>query len=152
MIYDVIIIGGGQAGSMLAITLRQQKFLGSILLISNECHLPYQRPPLSKSFLSGSTAKKSLYFKTSTYYEKNQIDILLNNTVTSIDRTDKNIALENGKKFFYKTLVIATGSKLKTLDFDCDKNDVYYLKTINDSIKIRCFRTNRTTHDSIVCF
>ena len=63
MKYDVIIIGGGQAGSMLAITLRQQKFLGSILLISDECHLPYQRPPLSKNFLTGITPKKSLYFK-----------------------------------------------------------------------------------------
>jgi len=51
MKYDVIVIGGGQAGAMLAISLRQYKFLGSILLISDECHLPYQRPPLSKSFL-----------------------------------------------------------------------------------------------------
>ena len=137
MKYDVIIIGGGQAGSMLAITLRQQKFLGSILLISDESHLPYQRPPLSKSFLSCSTTTKSLYFKSSAYYEKNQIDILLNNNVTSINRTDKNIALENGKKFYYKTLVIATGSKLNTLDFHCDNNKIYYLKTINDSMKIR---------------
>ena len=137
MKYDVIIIGGGQAGSTLAITLRQQKFLGSILLISDECHLPYQRPPLSKNFLTGITLKKSLYFKSSTYYEKNQIDILLNNNVTSINRADKNIALENGSKFYYKKLVIATGSKLNNLDLHCDKEGIYYLKTINDSIKIR---------------
>ena len=137
MKYDVIIIGGGQAGSTLAITLRQQKFLGSILLISDECHLPYQRPPLSKNFLTGITPKKSLYFKSSAYYEKNQIDILLNNNVTSINRADKNIALENGSKFYYKKLVIATGSKLNNLDLHCDKEGIYYLKTINDSIKIR---------------
>jgi len=137
MIYDVIIIGGGQAGSMLAITLRQQKFLGSILLISNESHLPYQRPPLSKNFLTGITPTKSLYFKSPAYYEKNQIEILLNNDVASINRTDKSIILKNGSKFYYKKLVIATGSELNTLDLHCDKEGIYYLKTINDSINIR---------------
>jgi len=137
MKYDVIIIGGGQAGSMLAITLRQQKFLGSILLISDERHLPYQRPPLSKYFLAGITPIKSLYFKSSAYYETNQVDILLNNNVTSINRTDKNITFKNGNKFYYKKLVIATGSKLNKLDLNCDKEGIFYLKTISDSIKIK---------------
>ena len=76
---DVLIIGAGQAGAMTAIALRQKKYKGSITIIGEEEHLPYQRPPLSKNFLTGITPKKSLYFKSSTYYEKNQIDILLNN-------------------------------------------------------------------------
>jgi len=137
MRYDVIIIGGGQAGSMLAITLRQNKFLGSILLISDEHHLPYQRPPLSKNFLTGDTPVKNLYFKSSAYYKKNQIDILLNNSVTNINRTDKNIGLKNGSMFYYKKLVIATGCKLNKLDLHSDKEGIYYLKTIDDSMKIR---------------
>ena len=137
MKYDVIVIGGGQAGAMLAITLRQHRFLGSILLISNDSHLPYQRPPLSKNFLTGITATESLYFKSFAYYEKNQIDILLNSNVTSINRTDKSMILKNGSKFYYKKLVIATGGELNTLDLQCEKEDIYYLKTINDSIKIR---------------
>ena len=137
MKYDVIIIGGGQAGSMLAITLRKHKFLGSILIISDEHHLPYHRPPLSKNFLTGATTTKSLYFKPSAYYEKNKVDILLNNNVKSINRTDKNIGLKNGSKFYYKKLVIATGSKLNKLDLHCDKQGIYYLKTINDSRRIR---------------
>jgi len=137
MKYDVIVIGGGQAGAMLAITLRKYKFLGSILLISNESHLPYQRPPLSKNFLTDIIPTKSLYFKSSAYYAKNQIDILLNNNVTSINRTNKSIILKNGSKLYYKKLVIATGSELNILDLHCDKEDVYYLKTINDSMNIR---------------
>ena len=137
MRYDVIIIGGGQAGSMLAITLRQKKFLGSILLISDEHHLPYQRPPLSKKFLAGTAPTKNLYFKSSAYYKKKHIDTLLNNNVTSINRTDKNITLINESKFYYKKLVIATGSKLNTLNLHCDNQGIYYLKTINDSMKIR---------------
>ena len=137
MKYDVIIIGGGQAGSMLATTLRQQKFSGSILIISNEDHQPYQRPPLSKGFLTGFTSTKSLYFKSPAYYEENQIDILLNNSVGRINRNNKTIDLKNGSRFFYKKLVIATGSKLKKLSLDCDKEDIYYLKTINHSMRIR---------------
>ena len=77
-----------------------------------------------KIFYLASLLQKSLYFKSSAYYEKNQIDILLNNNVTSINRTDKNIALKNGSKFYYKKLVIATGSKLNKLDLHCDKEDM----------------------------
>ena len=137
MQYDVIIIGGGQAGAMTAITLRKQKFLGSILLISNEDNLPYQRPPLSKNFLAGLITMQSLYIKSLSYYEKNHIDILMNEVVTLIDRNTQNIILGSGGKHSYQKLVIATGSKLNTLDINCDKEGIYYLKTINDSIKIR---------------
>ena len=134
---DVLIIGTGQAGAMTAITLRQKKYKGSITIIGEEEHLPYQRPPLSKNFLDGISPTKNLYLKSSAYYEKNQIDILLNNSVISINRADKNIDLKDGSKFYYKKLVIAVGSKLNTLDIHCDKEGIYYLRTINDSIKIR---------------
>ena len=58
MMVDVLIIGGGQAGSMTAINLRKQKFEGSIAIITEEAHHPYQRPPLSKGFLTGDSNKK----------------------------------------------------------------------------------------------
>ena len=134
---DVLIIGAGQAGTMTAIALRQKKYKGSITIIGEEEHLPYQRPPLSKNFLAGISHTKNLYLKSSTYYENNQINILLNNSVVSINRTDKNIELKDGSKFYYKKLVIAVGSKLNILDMHCNREDIYYLKTINDSIKIR---------------
>ena len=133
----VLIIGAGQAGAMTAIALRQNKYKGAITIIGEEDHLPYQRPPLSKNFLAGTSPTKNLYIKSSIYYEKNQINILLNNSVISINRTNKNIELKDGSKFYYKKLVIAVGSKLNRLDMHCDKRDIYYLKTINDSIKIR---------------
>ena len=89
MQYDVIIIGGGQAGAMSAITLRQKIFSGKILLISNEGYLPYQRPPLSKAFLTDLLLTESLYIKSDAYYKKNKIDILMNKTVELIDRNKK---------------------------------------------------------------
>ena len=137
MRYDVIIIGGGQAGAMLAITLRQQKYSGSILLINDENYLPYQRPPLSKNFLTHSISIESLYFKSSDYYKKNSIDILLNSPVTSIKRDNKSVEVKNGAEFLYKKLVIATGSKLNKLDFDNNTEGTYYLKNINDSKQIK---------------
>lgn len=137
MQYDVIIIGGGQAGAMSAITLRQKKFSGRILLISNEGYLPYQRPPLSKAFLTDLLLTESLYIKSGAYYKRNKIDILMNDTVELIDRNKKNIILENGDKYSYQKLVLATGSELNILDITCDKKNIYYLRTIDDSIKIR---------------
>ena len=137
MQYDVIIIGGGQAGAMSAITLRQKKFSGSILLISNEGYLPYQRPPLSKAFLTDLLLTESLYIKSGAYYKRNKIDILMNDTVELIDRNKKNIILEDGSKYSYQKLVLATGSELNILDATCDKKNIYYLRTIDDSIKIR---------------
>ena len=137
MQYDVIIIGGGQAGAMSAITLRQKKFSGRILLISNEGYLPYQRPPLSKAFLTDLLLTESLYIKSDAYYKRNKIDILMNDTVELIDRNKKNIILENGGKYSYQKLVLATGSELNILDITCDKKNIYYLRTIDDSIKIR---------------
>ena len=137
MQYDVIIIGGGQAGAMSAITLRQKKFSGRILLISNEGYLPYQRPPLSKAFLTDLLLTESLYIKSGAYYRRNKIDMLMNNTVELIDRSKKNIILENGGKYSYQKLVLATGSELNILDITCDKKNIYYLRTIDDSIKIR---------------
>ncbi len=137
MQYDVIIIGGGQAGAMSAIALRQKKFSGRILLISNEGYLPYQRPPLSKAFLTDLLLTESLYIKSGAYYKRNKIDILMNDTVELIDRNKKNIILENGGKYSYQKLVLATGSELNILDITCDKKNIYYLRTIDDSIKIR---------------
>ena len=137
MQYDVIIIGGGQAGAMSAITLRQKKFSGKILLISNEGYLPYQRPPLSKAFLTDLLLTESLYIKSGAYYKRNKIDILMNKTVELIDRNKKNIILEDGSKHSYQKLVLATGSNLKKLDITCDEKNIHYLRTINDSIKIR---------------
>ena len=74
---DVLIIGGGQAGSMTAINLRKQKFEGSIAIITEEAHHPYQRPPLSKGFLTGDFKQENLFFKSETYYEKNKIKVFL---------------------------------------------------------------------------
>ena len=134
---DVVIIGAGHAGGMTAISLRQRRYQGSIRLIGEENFLPYQRPALSKGFLAGKIEKKKLYLKSQGYFDKNNIYITRDCKVIAIDRNKRTILLENQKQLGYKKLIIATGSIVKKLKTNGNETDLYYLRTINDSLKIR---------------
>ena len=134
---DVVIIGAGHAGGMTAISLRQKGYQGSITLIGEENFLPYQRPALSKEFLAGEIEEKRLYLKSQDYFDKNNIRIIRNCKVVAIDRNNKTILLENQKQLCYEKLIIATGSIIKKLNINSSETDLCYLRTINDSLKIR---------------
>ncbi len=133
----VVIVGAGHAGGMMAISLRQQKYQGSITLIGEEEFLPYQRPALSKGFLAGETEEKSLYLKSQDYFDKNNIRIIRNHKIVDIDRNNKTVILEDRKKIEYEKLVIATGSVVNKLNTSSRETGFYYLRTIGDSLKIR---------------
>ena len=138
---NVIIIGAGHAGGMTAISLRQKQYQGSITLIGEENSLPYQRPALSKGFLAGDIEEKRLYLKSQDYFDKNNINIIRNRKVVAIDRNNKTILLENQKRIFVmRNLIIATGSIVNKLKTNSKETDLYYLRTIGDSLKIK--RTN----------
>ena len=132
----VLIIGGGQAGGMVAIYLRQKKFEGSIMIISEEDHLPYQRPPLSKTFLFDQMEADKLYLKSEDYFVKNEIKIEKNTRVIEINSEKKSVLTDDKATHSYDFLVLATGSKLNNLSFS-NYEDVFYLKTISDSLKIK---------------
>ena len=134
---DAVIIGAGHAGGMTAISLRQRQYQGSITLIGEEDFLPYQRPALSKGFLAGEIEEKRLYLKSQDYFDKNNIHIIRNCKVVAIDRNNKTILLENQKQLGYEKLVIATGSIVNKLKTSSKETDLYYLRTIRDSLKIR---------------
>jgi len=134
---NVIIVGGGQSGLMTAVSLRQNKFKGSILLISSENYLPYQRPPLSKEFISDNLKEKQLYFKSAEYFQKNDIKILLNNSVIEINKKQNQVMLNSGEKHSYEKLVIATGSKVTKLNLSCANNNIHYLRDLSDSLEIK---------------
>ena len=87
----VVIIGAGQAASQVVMGLRQNDNNCKITLIGDEADLPYQRPPLSKKFLSGEMEKERLYFKPPNFYTEAEIDVKLNCHVTRIDRDNKKI-------------------------------------------------------------
>lgn len=136
MMVDVLIIGGGQAGSMTAINLRKQKFEGSIAIITEEAHHPYQRPPLSKGFLTGDFKQENLFFKSESYYEKNKIKVFLKSHAVSIEIKKQKVILGSGEEIKYKKLVIATGSKLNKITQEEDEK-IIYLNSMSKAINLK---------------
>ena len=133
---DVLIIGGGQAGSMVAINLRKKKYKGSISIVTDEAIYPYQRPPLSKGFLTDKTKTKNLFFKSEDYYKKNDIIVHLKKRVIKLDAEKKEVILEDKSNIKYKKLVISTGSKLNKITSKKDRK-VIYLNSLPKAIELK---------------
>ena len=110
----VVIVGAGHAGFQCAAALRQQGFTGDVTLIGDEGRLPYQRPPLSKGYLAGSTQACELEFRPASFFETNRIRLVAGH-VDGIDRADRRALLRSGERVAYDHLVLATGSRPRGL-------------------------------------
>lgn len=110
----VIIVGAGHAGAELAHALRKEGFEGRVVLVSDEPHVPYQKPPLSKDFLKGDGASP-LLLKAEALYGKLGIELLLGRSVTDIDREARAVDLDDGTRLDYGHLVLATGARNRRL-------------------------------------
>ncbi|MGH8443624.1 MAG: NAD(P)/FAD-dependent oxidoreductase [Solimonas sp.] len=135
---DVVIVGAGQAGGELASALRQQGYTGSIVLLGDEPYVPYRRPPLSKTFLSGDATLESLFIKTEAVYEKHQIDCRFGIGVESVDRTAKRLRLYDGTTLEYGKLALTTGGRPRRLSLPgANHANVHYVRTIADIIALK---------------
>ena len=137
MKFNTVIIGGGHAGGTLAISLRGKKYKGSIAIIGEEKFFPYQRPPLSKDFLSNRTEINKLYLKSKEFYKRNNIDVLLNKKVDSIIKEKKYLILNDKQKIHYDVLVLATGSINNRLNLKGSNSTLHYLRNIEDALKLK---------------
>ena len=111
---------------------------GELTIISAEDTLPYERPPLSKGFLSGKDTEDAILINKLEWYEKQGIDIKLRTTIDKIDLKEKRLYADSGEVFEFAALLIATGSSAAKLV--CPGNDlpnVFYLRSLADSRKIR---------------
>ena len=138
MTEKIVIIGGGQASISCASHLRTIGFDGEISLICEENLYPYQRPPLSKKFLTGHMLEERLLLKKKDYYKNNNIQVIFS-VANKIDREKKEIYLQSGEKIVYTKLVIATGSRAKKAPLS-DANDysnVAYLRNLNDAKSLK---------------
>ena len=132
-IATVVIVGGGQAGAQAAVSLRQEGFDGRVILIGDEPVLPYQRPPLSKTYLAGVLARERLLIKPAAFYDKVNIEHRLAETVTEIDTSQQVISLDSGQTLHYDHLILATGGRVRQLDRPGAKHaQVHYLRTLAD--------------------
>lgn len=113
---SVIIIGAGQAGLQSIVSLRQSGYPKAITLIGDEAYLPYQRPPLSKAYLSGKMERDRLFLKPESFFTDNDVTVKLATRVASIDAGAKSVTLESGESLAYEDLILATGSRPRRLD------------------------------------
>lgn len=130
---SVVIIGAGQAGFQTAASLRLEGFDGSITLIGEETHLPYQRPPLSKALLTGKQTVDHLPFRPERFYADHSIDLLLSQRAVQIDRANRRVALASRTSVDYDHLVLATGAHVRKLPL----SGVLYLRDVDDSLTLQ---------------
>jgi 3-phenylpropionate/trans-cinnamate dioxygenase ferredoxin reductase subunit len=135
---NVIVIGAGQAGGDVATLLRQNGFASDLILLGEEPHLPYLRPPLSKAFLAGEVTEESLQTKGAAAYEKAAVTVRTGERVQTIDRHEKRISLQNGEVLAYGHLVLATGGRPRMMKVPgAALKNIFYLRTIADVVALR---------------
>jgi 3-phenylpropionate/trans-cinnamate dioxygenase ferredoxin reductase subunit len=127
-----IIIGASHAAAQLVPSLRQEGWQGEIVIVGDEPHLPYHRPPLSKAFLSGEKTAEELPIRPAAFYDKNEAT-LYHGYVRAIDRVKKSVLLENGDVLSYDKLVLCTGARVRKINVPgAELGGVHYLRNIAD--------------------
>lgn len=138
MTAGVVIVGAGQAGAQLAMSLRELGYAGSVTVVGDEPHPPYHRPPLSKSFLDGELAEPELALRPEGFYRDRGIDLVTATAVTSIDRARNEVRLSCGRVVAYAHLVLATGARNRKLPIAAGAaSNVHYLRTVEDARRVR---------------
>ena len=134
----IVIVGAGQGGLQLAESLRKEKYDGDILLIGDEAHAPYTRPPLSKALLLGEMSIEQLTLRNPQALEKKRIDLMTSTRVTAIDRTSRRLHFADGRVQGYAKLALATGSRARELPIEGVQLDgVHRLRTLDDVLAIQ---------------
>lgn len=129
----IVVVGAGQAGASLVARLRKQGYAGEITLIGGEPVLPYQRPPLSKTYLTGEMSLERLFLRPESFYADQGINLMTNTEVTAIDRKAKTIEA-GGETIAYDMLALTTGSKPRRLPASIggDLPGVHVVRTLSD--------------------
>jgi 3-phenylpropionate/trans-cinnamate dioxygenase ferredoxin reductase component len=134
----LVIIGASYAGVQAGISAREKGYQAPIRIIADEVHLPYQRPPLSKGFLSGSVAHSNLILRGDDYFKAQNIEMVLGHRAVRIDREANAVELEGGNTLAYDTLLIATGSRARQLTVPGAADaGIVYLRTLDHAVDLK---------------
>jgi 3-phenylpropionate/trans-cinnamate dioxygenase ferredoxin reductase subunit len=134
---DVVIAGGGLAAVRTAQALRDLKFAGRITLLSEEDHLPYDRPPLSKGYLSGKAGQDKIRLVDAGKLAQADIDVRLGQAVSGLDRGARQVRLADGTQVGYGRLVVATGARPIRLEQLAPFDNVHVLRRMADADALR---------------
>ena len=132
------VIGAGQAGFSFCARLRELGYLGDIILIGDEHHAPYQRPPLSKAYLLGDMSLDRMLLRPPEFYPDQRIDLRTDTQVTAITPDSKTVTLGDGTRLSYDNLILATGSTPRELprSLSGGLDGIYYMRSIADADSI----------------
>lgn len=132
------IVGAGQAGFQTASSLRQEGFAGRIVLIGDEPGLPYQRPPLSKSYLAGECGLDEVWLRPEAFYEKQRIELVCGDPAIALDRRERAVRLASGAAVGCDHVVLATGARFRPLPVPgAELDGVLPLRTLADADILR---------------
>ncbi|MEN0000074.1 MAG: FAD/NAD(P)-binding oxidoreductase [Pseudomonadota bacterium] len=139
----VIIVGGSHAAVACADNLRKLDYDGPIAIHSREPHLPYQRPPLSKGYMSGAVSMDRLLLRPQQWYDDAQIDLHLSSDVTAIDRTAKQVVTGTGERHDFDALVLATGADPRMLSASAGGAlpNVFLMRDLGDADALKAVMT-----------
>jgi 3-phenylpropionate/trans-cinnamate dioxygenase ferredoxin reductase subunit len=113
--FDVLIVGAGHGGAQAAIALRQRKFEGSIAMIGEEPEIPYERPPLSKDYLSQEKSFDRILIRPEAFWAERAVEMLTGERVVAIDPQARTVTTENGETIGYGDLIWAAGGHPRKL-------------------------------------
>ncbi|MFE7614865.1 NAD(P)/FAD-dependent oxidoreductase [Streptomyces sp. NPDC057496] len=133
-----VIVGGGLAGAKAAETLRAEGFSGRVILLGDERDHPYERPPLSKGYLSGKEDRDGVFVHDTAWYAGAEIELHLGQPVTSLDREARSVRLGDGTVVHYDKLLLATGAEPRRLPVPgTDLAGVHHLRRLAHADRLR---------------
>jgi NADPH-dependent 2,4-dienoyl-CoA reductase/sulfur reductase-like enzyme len=160
MIQRIVVVGASLAGLRAAETLRAHGFDGTITLVGDEPHRPYDRPPLSKQVLQGTREPEDAFFRRKDGYDALALDMRLGTPATSLDLRARRITLGGGPPeggpyiggpyvLDYDRLIIATGARVRTLPATAPRGGLHLLRGLDDALALRADLAT-ATHVAIV--
>ncbi|MGA5898984.1 NAD(P)/FAD-dependent oxidoreductase [Streptomyces venetus] len=130
----VVVVGACAAGLAAVETLRREGFDGTLTLVGDEPHAPYDRPPLSKQILSGEWTAERLTLRPHADVEVLDLDLRLGTAATGLDMTDRTVRLADGARVPYDGLIVATGVRPRRLP---GGGGAHVLRTVDDALALR---------------
>src|SRR5256885_11092772 len=101
-----VVVGAGLAGGTAAVAMRTNGFDGRIVVIGDEQHLPYSRPPLSKQFVRGEFGLDRVHLRPAALWDKRQIDFVLGRRCVAVDLASQKVTLSDGDSLRYNALLL----------------------------------------------
>jgi 3-phenylpropionate/trans-cinnamate dioxygenase ferredoxin reductase subunit len=133
---QIVLIGAGQSSASAARTLRRLEFSGGIVIVGDEAHAPYQRPPLSKEYLQGSSTVADLWSTPLDWYSNNNVRLQLGTRALRADKRTMEVELDSGGRLKAEAILIATGGTPRRLPGAVGES-IFYLRTLEDADRIR---------------